>query len=127
MFTAVLAIIAPYADIVVAVQRFVHVEELAVQHLLGAKNDGSHEVDLVADYLAALRPHIALHTVVPVLIAYVVAAYKHLLSGDGEDKKQEKTEEYQAFGRNIVLIHVLLYFDNCNLQKYRKSYNPVHL
>ena len=75
-----LAVVAPDADEVVAVQGFLHILELFPKHFLRPENVGRHEVHLVADDLAAFLPMLALHAVVPVFVTDVVGADEHLLS-----------------------------------------------
>jgi len=76
---ALFAVVTPNADVVVAVEAFEHVLKLTPQHLLCPEEVGGHEVDLVANHLAAFLPLVALNAVVPCLVADVVGADKHLL------------------------------------------------
>ena len=74
VLAATLAIVAPDADVVVAVEGIFHVLELFPKHFLSPENVGRHKVHLVADDLTAFLPMFALHAVVPVLVTNVVGA-----------------------------------------------------
>ena len=78
ILTASLTIITPYTDIVIAIQTIEHIDQLAMEDLLCAKDVGRHEIHLVADHLATLVPDIPIDAVTIVFISDVIGAHKHL-------------------------------------------------
>ena len=86
VFAGFLAVVPSHADIVVSVEHALHVGKLTVQHLLGAENSRGHEVDLVAEHLASLRPYLASQRVALVLVADIVGAHQQLLC-DGRQRQ----------------------------------------
>ena len=90
MLPSPLPVIAADADVSIAIKGFQHVLQLVIKHLLGTKNDWIHEVHLVADHLAAFGPHVALHTVVPILVTDVVRAHEHLLGRKRKGNRKQK-------------------------------------
>lgn len=78
ILTASLTIITPDTDIVIAIQTIEHIDQLAMEDLLCAKDVGRHEIDLVADYLTTLVPDIPIDAVTIVFISDVIGAHKHL-------------------------------------------------
>ena len=72
MFSSPFAVVATYADVVVAVEVSLQILKLTIKHFLRAENQRIHEVDLIADHLAALCPDVTVEAVVMILITDII-------------------------------------------------------
>ena len=102
VLASTLSVVAPDADIVVAIKGSLQVLQLGPEHLLRSENDRSHEVHLVAHDLAAFGPDLAVDAVVGVFVADVIGADEHFL---GREVKGSHNE-----GKEKEFFHLRLYY-----------------
>ena len=88
-----LAVVAPHADEIVVGQPGAHVEQLGVEHLLGAEDVETFEVDQSADVGTAAFPAVAFAVVFVVLVAHVERGDGEVLRRSAGDAAQDGDEQ----------------------------------
>ena len=94
IFAVLFAVVAPDADVVVAVEVLQHVANLTVEDFLSTEDFGLFPVEQVAEDLAAARPYFAADAVAVVPVADVVGPDGEFLGRGGErGQGKEDAEE----------------------------------
>ena len=104
IFPTLLAVVTAHADEVIAIQTLEHIDKLRVKHLLGAKDVGGHEIELVTHDLAALGPHLTIDAIAGDLEPDVISAHKHLGRQQLGGKHYKKRDERDFFHFIIICL-----------------------